>query len=71
VGHGIGVFVDDWPAVAARFDSPLDEDMVLALEPKIGVPDMGMVGVENTCQVTAKGGVSLTGEADDIICVPG
>jgi Xaa-Pro aminopeptidase len=45
--------------------------MVLALEPKIGVPDMGMVGVENTCQVTAKGGVSLTGEADDIICVPG
>jgi Xaa-Pro aminopeptidase len=69
VGHGIGIFVDDWPVVAAKFDSPFEENMVLALEPKIGISGQGMVGVENTFQVTAQGGVSLTGNSDDIICV--
>ncbi|MBS3779750.1 MAG: M24 family metallopeptidase, partial [Desulfovermiculus sp.] len=69
VGHGIGIYVDDWPALAAKFDAPLQEDMVLALEPKIGIPGQGMVGVENTCQVTARGGLSLTGEAADILCL--
>ncbi|MDZ7759418.1 MAG: M24 family metallopeptidase [Desulfovermiculus sp.] len=69
VGHGIGIYVDDWPALAAKFDAPLEEDMVLALEPKIGIPGQGMVGVENTCQVTSQGGVCLTGEAADILCL--
>jgi Xaa-Pro aminopeptidase len=69
VGHGIGVFLDDWPVVAAKFDTPLEENMVLALEPKIGISGQGMVGVENTFQVTAQGGISLTGNADDMICV--
>jgi Xaa-Pro aminopeptidase len=36
--------------------------MVLALEPKIGIPGLGMVGVENTFLVTPGGGVSLTGD---------
>jgi len=69
VGHGIGIYVDDWPALAAKFDTPLEEDMVLALEPKIGIPGQGMVGVENTFQVTSQGGLSLTGEAEDILCL--
>jgi Xaa-Pro aminopeptidase len=69
VGHGVGIFVDDWPVVAPKFDAPLEENMVLALEPKIGIPGLGMAGVENTCRVTPRGGVSLTGDADDILCV--
>jgi Xaa-Pro aminopeptidase len=69
VGHGVGIFVDDWPVVASKFDAPLEENMVLALEPKIGIPRLGMTGVENTCRVTPQGGVSLTGDADDILCV--
>ena len=30
--------------------------MTLAVEPKIGIPGFGMVGVENTFEVTAGGG---------------
>ena len=52
VGHGIGLCIDEYPALAKGFDQPLEENMVLALEPKMGVPGKGMVGVENTFQVT-------------------
>ncbi len=71
VGHGIGLAIDEYPAVAKGFDLPLEEGTVLAIEPKIGIPGVGMVGVENTFVVTPKGGKSLTGEDFGIICVDG
>jgi len=70
VGHGIGLAIDEYPALAVGFDDPLQESMVLALEPKIGLPGTGMVGVENTFEVTPSGGRCLTGHNFNIICVP-
>jgi Xaa-Pro aminopeptidase len=69
VGHGIGLFVDEWPVLAENFGEPLQKNMVLALEPKIGIPDFGMVGVEGTYVVTGKGGKSLAGKALGIIYI--
>jgi Xaa-Pro aminopeptidase len=43
--------------------------MVLALEPKKGVPGVGMVGNENTYLVTPEGGRSLTGSSPGLILV--
>jgi Xaa-Pro aminopeptidase len=67
VGHGIGLAIDEYPALANGFDLPLEEGMTLAIEPKIGIPGFGMVGVENTFEVTTAGGRCLTGENFDII----
>ncbi|MGM0645482.1 MAG: M24 family metallopeptidase [Thermodesulfobacteriota bacterium] len=69
VGHGIGLAIDEPPVIARKFDQPLEANMVLALEPKIGIPQLGMVGVENSFVVTAEGGRSLTGTAWDMLCV--
>lgn len=69
VGHGIGLAIDEYPALAQGFDLPLEEGMTLAVEPKIGIPGFGMVGVENTFEVTPDGGKCLTGEDYDIISV--
>jgi len=69
VGHGIGLAIDEYPALAPGMDLPLEEDMVLALEPKIGIPGTGMVGVENAFQVTSSGGHCFTGHDFDIIPV--
>lgn len=63
VGHGIGLAVDEWPVIAPGFDEPLEAGMTLALEPKLGIPGLGMVGVEDTFVVTQSGGARLTGEA--------
>ncbi len=69
LGHGIGLHVAEPPAIAKGFDAPLQKGMVLALEPKISLPGLGMVGVENTFVVTAEGGQSLTGEQYEILAL--
>ncbi len=69
LGHGVGLQIDEWPVLAEGFDEPLAEDMVLAIEPKRGVPGVGMVGSENTYQVTPAGGLSLTGDHPGLILV--
>jgi Xaa-Pro aminopeptidase len=69
VGHGIGLAVDEYPALAEGVDVPLEEGMVIALEPKIGIRGVGMVGTENTFEVTGGGGRCLTGNRFDIIPV--
>lgn len=61
LGHGVGLQIDEPPVIANGFDEPLVEGMVLALEPKKGVPGVGMLGTENTYVVAADGGRSITG----------
>jgi len=38
LGHGVGLQIDEPPVIAEGFDEPLAGGMVLALEPKKGVP---------------------------------
>lgn len=69
LGHGIGLHVDEWPVLANGCHDPLQENMVLALEPKKGIAGVGMVGVEDTYIVTTDGGRCITGGGKDIIVV--
>ncbi|MEW5774205.1 MAG: Xaa-Pro peptidase family protein [Thermodesulfobacteriota bacterium] len=72
VGHGIGLHIDEFPPLADKVETPLEPGMALAIEPKIGVPGRGMVGVENTFEVRAEGGAAcLTGDAYGMVCVAG
>jgi len=69
LGHGIGLTIDGYPVIAGGFDEPFESGMVMAVEPKFGIPGVGMVGVENTFEVTDAGGVCLTGDVYDIVCM--
>ncbi len=69
LGHGIGLEVDETPVIADGFDEPLQENMVLAVEPKKGIKDVGMVGIENTFVVSPQGGRCLTGTNPGLILV--
>jgi Xaa-Pro dipeptidase len=69
LGHGVGLFVDEMPVIAKGFDEPLQEGMMLALEPKKGIRKVGMVGIENTFLVTPQGGKSITGNSPGLIPV--
>lgn len=71
LGHGVGLQIDEMPVLAEGFDEPLAEGMVLALEPKKGIPGVGMVGIEDTFVVTPQGGRSLTGTHPGLLLVPG
>lgn len=69
LGHGVGLQIDEPPVLTERFDEPLAEGMTVALEPKKGVPGVGMVGSENTYVVTRQGGRSITGNSPGLILV--
>ena len=67
LGHGIGLWIDEMPVIAEGFDEPLQEGMVFALEPKKGIPDVGLVGIENTFVITPQGGRSITGTSQGLV----
>lgn len=69
LGHGIGMTVSEWPILAKGFTDPLEAGMTIALEPKIGLPGIGMVGVENSYLVTDAGPECLTGDERGIVCI--
>lgn len=69
LGHGIGLHIDEYPVIANGFNNPLQENMVIALEPKKGISGVGMVGVEDTYIVTTDGGKCITGGEKDIMVV--
>jgi Xaa-Pro aminopeptidase len=69
LGHGIGLVIDEYPAIAGKIDCVLKENMTLALEPKKGLKGIGLVGTENTFLVTEKGGERITAGPDEIIVV--
>lgn len=69
LGHGIGLLIDELPVIAERFDEPLQEGMVFAVEPKKGIKGIGMVGIENTFIVTPRGGECITGSNKGLIPV--
>lgn len=64
LGHSIGLVMDEAPAIAKGFKQPLQPGMTFAVEPKIALPGLGMVGTENTYVVTEKGARSLTGSSN-------
>ena len=60
LAHGVGLELDEYPFITARFPLPLEADMVLAFEPKFFLPEIGMIGQEDTGRITPKGVEWLT-----------
>ncbi|MGD9251974.1 MAG: Xaa-Pro peptidase family protein [Desulfobacterales bacterium] len=60
IGHGVGLELDEYPFLAKGQDMPLVKGMTIALEPKLIIPGKGVVGIENTHEVTAEGLSPLT-----------
>jgi Xaa-Pro aminopeptidase len=69
VGHGVGLELDEYPFLARGQKMPLEKGMVIALEPKLIYPGLGVVGIENTHLVTDDGLETLTVSEEDIIIV--
>jgi len=61
IAHGIGTEVNQLPVMAPRQKIPYENGMCIAIEPKIFIPDYGVVGIENTYSMTNGNLRSLTG----------
>jgi Xaa-Pro aminopeptidase len=67
IGHGIGLEINENPIIAPNIKQELETGMVFALEPKIVLPGIGPVGIENSWIVTSTGTEKLTNCAEEII----
>lgn len=67
IGHGIGLEINEMPVLAPRMKQELEPGMVFALEPKIVLPGVGPLGIENSWVVTTDGLEKLTVCAEEII----
>lgn len=67
IGHGIGLEINESPVLAPRVKQELEPGMVFALEPKIVLPGVGPLGIENSWAVTADGVEKLTHCKEEII----
>ena len=66
VGHGVGIEINELPVIAPRSRDILQENNVIALEPKFVIPKTGAVGIENTYVVTPDGLKPLTNTPEDL-----
>lgn len=66
IGHGVGIELNEQPAVTPRSKDILLDGMTIALEPKFVIPGVGAVGVENTYVVTPAGLRSITPFPEEI-----
>ena len=67
IGHGIGLEINEAPVLAPRMKQELEPGMVFALEPKIVLPGIGPVGIENSWVVTNERIEKLTNCNEEII----
>lgn len=67
IGHGIGLEINEMPVLAPRMKQELEPGMVFALEPKIVLPGIGPVGIENSWAVTMDGLEKLTLCKEEIV----
>ncbi|MHB9022641.1 MAG: M24 family metallopeptidase [Armatimonadota bacterium] len=51
IGHGVGLELDEPPFLAPRMPYPLEAGMTLAIEPKVALPEIGVIGIEDTVVV--------------------
>ena len=66
IAHGIGTEVNQLPVMAPRQKIPYENGMCIAIEPKIFLPDLGVVGIENTYLMKDGHLESLTGCCQNI-----
>ncbi len=66
LGRGTGLAIDEFPIISKNNDKPLVENMVINLG-FLSLEGYGVTGMQHTYIVTAEGGVSINGQADDVI----
>lgn len=60
IGHGVGITINELPVLSPRSKDILEENNIIAIEPKFVIDKVGAVGVENTYRVGADGLERLT-----------
>lgn len=67
LGHSVGLFIHESPALSPRDETVLQEGMSETVEPGIYIPDFGGVRIEDLVIVTKNGCENLTNSTKELI----
>jgi Xaa-Pro aminopeptidase len=67
VGHGVGLEMDEPPYLAPKMKYPLEGGMTVAIEPKVALPGIGVIGIEDTFEITSGEPTLLTACSPEFI----
>jgi Xaa-Pro aminopeptidase len=67
VGHGVGLELDEPPFLAPKNDFPLMAGMVVAVEPKVSLPGVGVIGIEDTLVIRENSPEAITTAANEFL----
>ena len=67
LGHGIGIEIHEFPAVASSSNAMLKEGMVITIEPGIYMPDIGGVRIEDTVIVEKNKALDITKRPKELL----
>lgn len=74
LGHGVGLEIHEYPTLRNKPPTaavPLEEGMVITIEPGIYLPEKGGVRIENTIVITAEGYEDLTNRSTSLMVMGG
>ncbi len=69
IGHGLGIELDEFPFFSKGNKMVLEPGMVFALEPKIILPDYGVIGLEDTFLLEGDGCTRLTLDSQELTVI--
>lgn len=69
LGHGLGIQVHEYPAVAPNIAELLEDGMIVTIEPGIYLPGIGGVRIEEDILITKIGCERLTNSTRDLIVI--
>ena len=69
IGHGIGLELDEEPVLGPYAAVPIAEGMVLTIEPKLMVPGVGSVNIEDDIVVSETGNAYLSELSRDLFVI--
>jgi Xaa-Pro aminopeptidase len=67
LGHGVGLEIHEDPFLRWHTGLPLEEGMVVTIEPGVYIPGLGGVRIEDMVEVTADGGRPMPRSARELI----
>lgn len=69
IGHGIGLELDEEPVLGPGATAPIEAGMVLTIEPKLMVPGVGSVNIEDDIVVSHRGNEYLSDLPRDLFVI--
>lgn len=67
LGHGVGLFIHEYPSVSAKSDAVLQENIIVTVEPGIYIPGFGGVRIEDMLVVKNDGYINFANSPKELI----